>query len=62
VGDLEGLEELEGEVLVKHVDLEVTSKGQAKPYVMTLKKYELRREQGPRPMSRWVVQDLKPRT
>lgn len=62
VGDLDGLEEMQGEVLVKHVDLQVTSKGQAKPYVMTLKKYEIKRDQGPRTMSRWVVQDLKPRT
>jgi PHD/YefM family antitoxin component YafN of YafNO toxin-antitoxin module len=62
VGDLDGLEEMQGEVLVKHVDLQVTSKGQAKPYLMTLKKYEIKRDQGPRAMSRWVVQDLKPRT
>jgi hypothetical protein len=44
------------------VDVDVTANGQTKPYVMTLRKYELKREAGgPRPMSRWVVQDLKPK-
>jgi hypothetical protein len=63
VGDLEDLEVLQGEVQTKHVDVEVTSNGQPRQYVMTLRKYELKREQGgPRPMSRWVVQDLKPKS
>lgn len=62
MGDLEGLEDMQGEVYVKHVDVEVTSKGQPKQYEMTLKKYDLKRDQGPRTMSRWVVQDLKPKS
>ena len=61
MGALDDLEALQGEVHTKQVDVEVTSNGQPKQYVMTLKKYELKRDQGPRPMSRWVVQDLKPK-
>jgi len=62
VGQVEGLEELEGEVLSKQLDLELTIDGQVQPYVMTLRKYELERERGgPRTISRWVVQSLEPR-
>ena len=62
VGDLDDVEVLQGEVQVKRVDVDVTSKGQTKPYVMTLRRYELKREGGPRPNSRWVVADLKPKS
>ena len=63
VGDLEDLDSLQGQVQTKHVDVEVTANGQTKPYVMTLRKYDLKREAGgPRPMSRWIIQDLKPKT
>ena len=59
VGEVDGVEDLPGEVQTKVVDVEVVSKGQAKPYTMTLRRYELKREGGPRTNSRWVVQDLK---
>ena len=63
VGALDDLDALQGEVHTKQVDVDVTANGQTRPYLMTLRKYELKREQGgPRPMSRWVVQDLKPRS
>ncbi len=62
VGDLDGVEDLQGEVQVKHVDVDVISNGQTKPYVMTLRRYELKREGGPRPNSRWIVADLKPKS
>jgi hypothetical protein len=62
VGDLDGLEDMQGEVQTKHVDVEVTSNGQPRQYVMTLRRYDLKREQGARAMSRWVVQDLKPKS
>jgi hypothetical protein len=63
VGALDDLDALQGEVHTKQVDVDVTSNGQTKPYVMTLRKYELKREAGgPRPMSRWIIQDLKPKT
>lgn len=63
VGQLDDLEQLPGEVLEKKVDLDLTIKGQTKPYVMTLRKYELKREaQGAqRVISRWVVQELEPK-
>lgn len=62
VGDLDDLEDLPGEVQTKHVDVEVTGNGQPRQYVMTLRRYDLTRQQGARPNSRWVVQDLKPKT
>jgi hypothetical protein len=62
VGDLDDLETMGGTVKTKQVDVEVMSNGQPKQYTMTLRKYDLKRESGPAPMSRWVVQDLKPKT
>jgi hypothetical protein len=62
VGAVDSLEGVTGEVVSKTVDLDLTLKDEKPaPYVMTLRKYELQRE-GPRAISRWVVQDLKPRT
>ncbi len=62
VGTVDSLEGVTGEVVSKTVDLDLTLKDEKPaPYVMTLRKYELQRE-GPRAISRWVVQDLKPRT
>jgi hypothetical protein len=62
VGQVDNLEGVTGEVVSKQVELDLTLKDeQPAPYVMTLRKYELQRE-GPRAISRWVVQDLKPRT
>jgi hypothetical protein len=62
VGQVDNLEGVTGEVVTKTVDLDLTLKDeQPAPYVMTLRKYELQRE-GPRAISRWVVQDLKPRS
>lgn len=61
VGDVQGLEEMQGEVETKQVDVEVTSKGQPRQYSMTLRRYNLKREQGGRTVSRWIVQDIKPK-
>jgi nucleotide-binding universal stress UspA family protein len=62
VGSVDNLEGVQGEVVTKQVELDLTLKDeQPAPYVMTLRRYELKRE-GPRAVSRWVVQDLKPRT
>jgi hypothetical protein len=61
VGEVENVETLQGEVTEKVIELDLTVKGETKPYVMTLRKYELKRDGGgPRVMSRWVIQDLKP--
>jgi hypothetical protein len=59
VGDVENVETLEGEMTEKVLEIDLTLKGETKPYLMTLRRYELKRE-GPRVMSRWVIQDLKP--
>jgi hypothetical protein len=61
VGQSDDIETLTGEVLSKDVDLTLTIAGQAKPYVMTLRKYELTGGSGPRMVSRWVVQSLEPK-
>lgn len=61
VGQIEGLESLKGEVVSKALDLDLTVDGQVKPYVMTLRKYDLESD-GPRIVSRWVVQSLEPKS
>jgi hypothetical protein len=62
VGQLEGLEKMKGEVVSRKIDLSITIDGQPKPYVMTLRKYELDDEgAGHRVISRWVVEDLEPK-
>jgi hypothetical protein len=61
VGQHDDIETLTGEMLSKDIDLSLTIDGQAKPYVMTLRKYELTGGPGPRMMSRWVVQSLVPK-
>jgi hypothetical protein len=61
VGQIEGLEELTGEMITKDVALVLTTGGQKTPYVMTLRKYELTGGTGPRMVTRWVVQSLTPK-
>ena len=61
VGQNEDIETLTGEVLSKDVDLNLTIAGEVKPYVMTLRKYELTGGTGPRMVSRWVVQSVSPK-
>ena len=61
VGQAEDLETLTGEVLSKTVDVNLTIGGEVKPYLMTLRKYELTGGAGPRMVSRWVVQSLVPK-
>ena len=62
VGTTEGLEAMQGEVKTKRIAVDVTIEGQTQPYVMTLKRYEVKREAGPRVQSRWMIQSLQPRT
>jgi hypothetical protein len=61
VGQTDDIETLTGEVLQKDVDLNLTIGGQVKPYVMTLRKYELTGGTGGRMVARWVVQSLVPK-
>lgn len=62
VGQLDDLESLTGEMITKDVDLKLTVGGEAKDYVMTLRKYEMSSgEKGPRVVSRWVIYNLTPK-
>jgi hypothetical protein len=56
VADMEGLQ---GDLLTKQVELELTIAGQAQPYVMTLKKYDMKTPTGARPSGRWIVAALQ---
>jgi hypothetical protein len=60
VGEVENVENLKGEILEKQIEVDLTVKGETTPYVMTLRKYDLKREGGgPRAMNRWVIQNLQ---
>jgi DNA repair exonuclease SbcCD ATPase subunit len=62
VGLLDDLESMGGEIVSKTVDLDLTIDGQAQPYVMELRKYELVSEvPGLRIVPRWVVDSLDPK-
>jgi hypothetical protein len=54
------IEKLTGEMVEKQLDLDLTIAGEVKPYSMTLRKYEMTGGTG-RMVSRWVVQQLKPK-
>ena len=60
VGQVDDVESMKGEMIEKKIELDLTIDGAVKPYVMTVRKYELKRE-GPRVVSRWVVQNLTPK-
>ena len=61
VGNVEDIETLQGEMVSKEVNLDLTINGQKKPYVMALRKYEMTGNTGGRMVSRWVVQNLTPK-
>ncbi len=61
VGQVEDVEKLAGEMVQKQVDLDLTVAGAPKAYTMVLRKYELSGGSGSRMVSRWVVQDIKPK-
>jgi hypothetical protein len=60
VGQVDAVETLKGEMKEKKIELDLTVDGQVKPYVMTVRKYDMKRESGPRVVSRWVIQSLQP--
>jgi hypothetical protein len=62
VGQADNLETMAGEVMEKKIELDLTIDGQVQPYVMTVRKYEMKQGSGPRVVSRWVVQELQPKT
>jgi len=62
IGQMEDVENLSGEMVSKDVDVALTIAGQVKPYVMTLRKYEVTGgDKGPRMVSRWVIQSIAPK-
>jgi hypothetical protein len=61
VGQMDDLLTLPGEMIEKKVEVDLTIGGQTQPYVMTLRKYELKRETGPKVTSRWVITSLQPK-
>jgi hypothetical protein len=61
IGDVDDMETLQGDVTEKQIEIDLTIEGQVQPYVMTLRRYDVTREAGPRVVSRWVVQDLQPK-
>ena len=61
IGQADDAETLTGELKEKKIEVDLTIGGQVQPYVMTVRKYEMKRDSGPRVVSRWVVQDLQPR-
>jgi len=61
VGQSDDIESLTGEVISKDVDVNLTIGGEVKPYVMTLRKYELTGGTGSRMVARWVVQSIAPK-
>ena len=56
LGPTENAEGLSGDMVTKRLDLVLTINGEEQPYVMTLRKYDIKGSARPR----WVVQDLKP--
>ena len=60
IGDVEGVESLKGDVNEKQIEVDLTVGGQVQPHVMTLRKYDLKRENGSSVHGRWVIQGLQP--
>ena len=61
IGEVDDAESLKGDVTDKQIEVDLTIGGQVIPYVMTLRKYDLKRDNGQRVMSRWVIQNLQPK-
>ena len=61
VGQMDDLDVLTGEMIDKKVEIDLTINGKVEPYVMNLRKYDLKREKGPKVNSRWVIQSLQPK-
>ncbi len=62
VGQVDDVENLGGVEFSKDLDVDLTINGQVKPYVITLRKYELTGGSGPRMISRWVVESIAPKS
>lgn len=60
IGDVEDVESLKGDVNEKQIQVDLTIGGQEQPYVMTLRKYDVKRDNGQTVRGRWVIQNLQP--
>jgi hypothetical protein len=58
IGNVDDIEAMEGLVLTKQLDMELTIGGQAQPYKMTLKRYDVKPPTGPKVGSRWIIANL----
>jgi hypothetical protein len=63
VGEVDDIEALSGQLKEKTLDVDLTIGGQVQPHTMVVRRYDVKREGGggPRVMSRWMIQDLKPK-
>jgi hypothetical protein len=51
-----------GNMRTSVIELELTLNGQKQPYLMTLRQYKLQTATGYKPMSRWIVTGLTPKS
>ncbi len=61
VGHTEGLEDMKGQLLTKHLEVSVQVGGEPKTYDITLRKYDVSVEKGPRIIPRWIIYSLQPK-
>lgn len=61
VGQQADVEAMTGQMSNKDLDLELTIAGEAKPYVMSLRKYDMQGGSAGRQVSRWFIYALKPK-
>ena len=60
IGDVDDVEALKGDVNEKQIEVDLTIGGQVQPHVMTLRKYDVKRDNGQTVRGRWVIQNLQP--
>jgi len=59
LGNVDDFEGLEGDVLTRQIELALTVEGQPQPYLMTLKKYDVKPSAGGNKLvSRWIIAGL----
>jgi hypothetical protein len=61
VGNVPDVDTLSGQMVNKDLDLDLTIGGEVKPYVMSLRKYDLQGGSSGRMVSRWFIYALKPK-
>jgi hypothetical protein len=61
LGPVTDIESLQGDVETKKLEVDLTINGQSQPYLITVRKYNVKRESGPRVTSRWMIQTVAPK-